>query len=81
MTVLAFFGVPHVAHSCRMIPRCAADCEARLCMRLSLCDNCQRYCGDIWRIYTTFYWARELVFTVHTTYRPVPNSSRELEIS
>jgi len=28
-----------------------------------------------------FYWARELVFTVNTTCRPVPNRSRELEIS
>ena len=31
--------------------------------------------------YAAFYWARELVFTVNTTCTPVPNRSRELEIS
>jgi len=32
-------------------------------------------------VYAAFYWARELVFTVNTTCRPLPNTSRELEIS
>jgi len=32
-------------------------------------------------IYAAFYWACELVFTVNTTCKPVPNRSRELEIS